>query len=738
MDDTTRSMAYQQILDTLWRPYKLPKTMGKRLQTRNMWVWRNSTLQGTSKATCQRRLSTTQSNLARSWWQQWWIICWHYRRSHQSKNNQETTARFQVWRTSTEPATWYAMGTKAPYTAWTSICTSNTGLQTIYGRPSHLYRCRCTATTHEWVYTKTRYSNSSFSTTLQLFESNGNFVHCRSLRTNVTNTYQTPTWWGYKTHQAAADRHSNWSYSSNQHDGSTGTSNYTTADSIHLQDCISHFDWPRYKGCSHERRSWRASSCHTTTAPNNTRQRRIWWGEATERNEQGNGTNEEAWCLRRSVYRERRPRDPTQRNWQQMGTQEQDTYRSKVQNCSKGLQGRSWGLGRHLRKHTTFCHPTSPTHSGNGKIVEDPSRWRVYSISTCTSASTFGHQRSTIWRLEGTTLWRLKKAMYGLRSSPKAWQDYFATSMAELGFKRLLSEANVYANSTNDVYIMVYVDDIMVIGDPTKVNKIFEKIQEKMLFKHTGYLDPGEKHYFLGRQIRNEGNYFDIMLDDDYIETILQEANMTKCNPAPTPGTAANKATFADSEPLTPDQHKVYRRVVGKLQWLSFTRPDISYPTNELARGLHQPTEADWKKAKHLVRYLRGTSNYTQQLRPTTTLNTSKAVLDMDIHVDADWAGCPSTRKSTTGFVIYILGTPVSFGSRTQATIALSSAESELDAICTGTSEGLRLKMFLQESGLASKVNIRIHTDSTPGKSIATRQGTSKKAKHIDIRFSPK
>ena len=126
---------------------------------------------------------------------------------------------------------------------------------------------------------------------------------------------------------------------------------------------------------------------------------------------------------------------------------------------------------------------------------------------------------------EGTT--------YGLRSSPKAWQDYFAKSMAELGFKRLLSEANVYANSTNDVYIMVYVDDIMVIGDPTKVNKIFEKIQEKMLLKHTGYLDPGEKHYFLGRQIHNEGNYFDIKLDDDYIETILQEVNMATCNPAP-------------------------------------------------------------------------------------------------------------------------------------------------------------------------------------------------------------
>ena len=227
----------------------------------------------------------------------------------------------------------------------------------------------------------------------------------------------------------------------------------------------------------------------------------------------------------------------------------------------------------------------------------------TYSISTCTSRqSACLHLATKEYYPEGTTLWRLKKAMYGLRSSPKAWQDYFATSMAELGFRRLLSEANVHVNSTNDVYIMVYVDDIMVIGDPTKVNKIFEKIQEKMLLKHTGYLDPGEKHYSLGRQIHNEGNYFDIKLNNDYIETILQEVNMTKCNPAPRPGTAANKSTFADAEPLTPDQHKVYRRVVGKLQWLSFTRPDISYSTKELARRLHQPTEADWKKAKHLLR----------------------------------------------------------------------------------------------------------------------------------------
>ena len=96
--------------------------------------------------------------------------------------------------------------------------------------------------------------------------------------------------------------------------------------------------------------------------------------------------------------------------------------------------------------------------------------------------------------------------------------------------------------------------------------------------------------------------------------------------------------------------------------------------------------------------------------------------------------GCPTTRKSTSGFSIIFLGTTVAFGSRTQATIALSSAESELYAICTGVNEGLHLRSYLLETNFCSKLNLRIHTDSTAGKSIAAPQGTSKRAKHIDLK----
>ena len=83
-------------------------------------------------------------------------------------------------------------------------------------------------------------------------------------------------------------------------------------------------------------------------------------------------------------------------------------------------------------------------------------------------------------------LWRLRKAMYGLRSSPKAWQDYLPQVLQELRFKRVKSEPNVYTSPTRNCYIMVYVDDLLIKGDPTTVNKTFEAIQQRVRLKHIG------------------------------------------------------------------------------------------------------------------------------------------------------------------------------------------------------------------------------------------------------------
>ena len=174
--------------------------------------------------------------------------------------------------------------------------------------------------------------------------------------------------------------------------------------------------------------------------------------------------------------------------------------------------------------------------------------------------------------------------------------------------------------------------------------------------------------------------------------------------------------------------------MVGKLQWMTYTRPDIGFATKELARELTQPTTADKQKLKHLLRYMKGTQHYKQYIRPTVKTSTAEAVPDIQVFVDSDWAGCATTRKSTTGFLIKVFGATIHYGSRTQATIALSSAEAELYAINTGATEALHISNFLKEALIMKKINIRIHTDSSSGKSIATRIGASKKAKHIELK----
>jgi len=153
-----------------------------------------------------------------------------------------------------------------------------------------------------------------------------------------------------------------------------------------------------------------------------------------------------------------------------------------------------------------------------------------------------------------------------------------------------------------------------------------------------------------------------------------------------------------------------------------------------LARDLQAPTQHSLNKLKHLLRYLRGTQHYKQTVPPTITPQ-GISTFDLNVYADADWAGCPTTRKSTSGFTMTLLGATIHFGSRTQAVVALSSAESELYAIGTAAQEVLHAMNFIKEAMTGTRVHVKIRTDSTSGKSIATRIGSSKKAKHIDLKY---
>ena len=336
----------------------------------------------------------------------------------------------------------------------------------------------------------------------------------------------------------------------------------------------------------------------------------------------------------------------------------------------------------------------------------------------------------------GGIYWKLKKAMYGLKGAPKAWQDHFAKVIVSLGFVRLRSDANVYVDFVTKIVILVYVDDLLLFGTLKSIMALYETLDKHFVIRITGTLDKdNDTVKFLGRILTRFSDSVSFSMPDGYFDEAFEHFKIKDItNYAKTPSTKALSSADDDSA-LDTSLHKLYRRFVGKLQWVSPIRPDLSYTIKELARWLTTPTTKHLNQLKHCMRYIRGTLHYKYVLRPLIQLASLTTTIDLVVYVDSDWAGCAETRKSTSGVIIQLLGSSVTAISRTQSTRALSSGEAEMYAVGTGMCEGLHLRNFLLEARLCNNINIIVFTDSTAGKAMSTRFGTSKKTRHVHLKF---
>ena len=117
--------------------------------------------------------------------------------------------------------------------------------------------------------------------------------------------------------------------------------------------------------------------------------------------------------------------------------------------------------------------------------------------------------------------------MYGLRSSPSAWPNHLAHILQDLKMTRLKSEPNVYKTNNGTTYILVYVDDLLFIGQDDIVNELFAAIQKQLMLRPTGELSMEQTISFLGRDITSKGDHYEINPNKSYITTMLEEAGMT-------------------------------------------------------------------------------------------------------------------------------------------------------------------------------------------------------------------
>ena len=345
-------------------------------------------------------------------------------------------------------------------------------------------------------------------------------------------------------------------------------------------------------------------------------------------------------------------------------------------------------------------------------------------------------------------IWKLLKALYGLKTAPKSWQIHIVSVLKDLEFKQ--SKADPCFFHKGQVYLIIYVDDLFITGlDHQEIQNVITALKKQVLLRDVGWLTEGTKLNYLGRDLYRSGMSIYMSTPIQPIVDLIEFYKLSGSRSVQTTGSVTTDK-FQELSDISPSSQEPedngsdtttaqdltdFRSAVGKLQWLTGTRPDIQYAVKELAREVSDLKPSSIVKLKHLLRYLKGTINYVIEFRQFVSQAPS-ALSEIHVYCDANWAGCQRTRRSTSGYVIFYLNNVIHSASKTQHSVALSSAESELYAICSAVSEAIHLSNVITETEITEKsVTIHVHSDSQSAIAISARTGPGKKSKHIQIRF---
>jgi hypothetical protein len=238
---------------------------------------------------------------------------------------------------------------------------------------------------------------------------------------------------------------------------------------------------------------------------------------------------------------------------------------------------------------------------------------------------------------------KLDKALYGLKQAPRAWYSHLSHKLQALGFIPSKSDISlfIYEKKPVTIYLFVYVDDIIVTcSSPTAIDALLSNLKNDFALKNLGNL-----HHFLGIEVKHVSDGI-ILSQEKYAADLLWHAAMTTCKPIPTPLAASEKLSSHVGDPLGPDDSTKYRSVVGALQYLSLTRPDLAFAINKVCQFLKAPTTLHWSAVKRILRYIKTTIHTGLKIRKS-------ASTILSAFYDADWTSCTDDRKSTGGFAIF-------------------------------------------------------------------------------------
>ncbi|KAK8921022.1 hypothetical protein KSP39_PZI020059 [Platanthera zijinensis] len=328
---------------------------------------------------------------------------------------------------------------------------------------------------------------------------------------------------------------------------------------------------------------------------------------------------------------------------------------------------------------------------------------------------------------EEEKVYRLHKALYGLKQAPRAWHQNIDAYFIKEGFIRSSLEPTLYIKTSgkDKTLISLYVDDLIVTGSsPVMIQHLKQSMKN-----HYEMTDLGTLKFFLGLQVKQmTGSIF--LSQEAYVKALLTKYQMENSNPVITPMTTTEKLYAKTEEEEATDKEK-YRSLVGSLIYLTNTRPDIENAVNILARFVSNPSIAHANAAKRVLRYLQGTRSYGVHYQYSQD-NSLKGF------TDSDWAGSIDDRKSTGGFIFFVGSSPISWSSRKQRTVALSSTEAEYMALNSAACEAIwlhRLKKEIEGEGKEDTEGVKIHCDNSSAIALSKNPIYHGRSKHIELRY---
>ncbi|GJV91397.1 ribonuclease H-like domain-containing protein, partial [Tanacetum coccineum] len=291
----------------------------------------------------------------------------------------------------------------------------------------------------------------------------------------------------------------------------------------------------------------------------------------------------------------------------------------------------------------------------------------------------------------------LQGSLFGLKQAPRAWFQRFASYITRVGFQHNRCDTSlfIYSQGVDTAYLLLYMDDIVLTASS------LDLLQRIICSLHQEFAmtDLGSLNYFFGISVTWDSSRM-FLSQKKYVVEILERAGMVNCNPSRT--TVDTESKLGDTGDVVSDP-TLYRSLAGSLHYLTFTRPDISYAVQQVCLHMHDPREPHLSALKRILRYVR------------------------------DWAGCPTTRRSTSGYCVFLGNNLLSWSFKRQPTLSRSSAEAEYRGVANAVAKTYWLRNLLCELHIPLSSATLIYCDNISAVYLSCNLVQHQCTKYIEI-----